>query len=288
MIAQLLTRFAAEDGPAIHVAPGGVFEVAGITITNSIFYGWITISLTILFFLWLRRRVTVKPAGGIVQVVEAGIEFITNQVVSAFDDPKIGRKYVPYFVTLFFFILFNTWLGLLPIVGEGFTSGGDTPLFRPFTGDWNGTLAMAVVTMLFVYGMSIKEAGGPLKFLRHFFVGSPLNPLYFTVGLLEMFSDLTRVISLSIRLFLNVAIGEMVIAVFAYLGHFAAPVTALPFTLIELGVGALQSYIFVVLGIMYLAIAVNHSEQHDADHADTEDLTTVDEPETMTPMPEKA
>lgn len=289
MISQLVSTFAAEDGPAIHVAPGGVFEVAGITITNSILYGWITIAITLAFFFWLRNRVTVKPKGGVVQVIEFGIEFITKQVVSAFDDPKVGRKYVPYFVTLFFFILFNTWMGLLPVVGEGFTSGGgETPLFRPFTGDWNGTLAMAVVTMLFVYGMSIKEAGGPLKFLRHFFVGSPLNPLYFTVGLLEMFSDLTRVISLSIRLFLNVAIGEMVIAVFAYLGHFAAPITALPFTLIELGVGALQSYIFVVLGIMYLAIAVNHSQQHDAEHADTEDLTSVDEPETMKLSPEKA
>ncbi len=288
MFTTLVSRFAAESGPAIHVAPGGVFEIGGFTITNSILYGWITITLTLLFFLWLKRRVAVKPRGGIVQVIEFGIEFITKQVESAFDDPKIGRKYVPYFVTLFFFILFNTWMGLLPIVGEGFTSGSDTPLFRPFTGDWNGTLAMAVVTMVFVYAMSIKEAGGPLKFLRHFFVGSPLNPLYFTVGLLEMFSDLTRVVSLSIRLFLNVAIGEMVIAVFAYLGSFAAPLTALPFTLIELGVGALQSYIFVVLGIMYLAIAVNHSQQHDADHADSADLTSDSEPETMKLTPEKA
>lgn len=287
MLSSLLTRFA-EDGPAVHVAPGTVFEIGGFAITNSIFYGWITITLVILFFVWLRRRVTVKPTRGIVQFFELGIDFITNQVVGAFDDPKKGRKYAPYFVTLFFFILLNTWLGLLPVVGEGFTAHGDTPIFRPFTGDWNGTFAMALVTMLFVYTMSIKEAGGPLKFLRHFFVGSPLNPLYFFVGMLEILSDLTRVVSLSIRLFLNVAIGEMVIAVFAYMGGLAAPLTALPFTLIELGVGAIQSYIFVVLGIMYLAIAVNHSQQHDADHADAEDITDVNEPDTIKLTPERA
>lgn len=261
--------FAADNGPTLHVAPGQVWEIGGWSITNSILYGWICALLIAALMIWVARRVSVRPKGGIVQYIEAGVEFIQNLVVTAFDDPKVGRKYAPYFVTLFFFILFNNWLGLLPVVGEGFRSG-DTPLFRPFTGDWNGTLAMATITMIFVYVASVKESGGILKYLRHFFVGNPLHPFYFFIGLLEMVSDLTRVVSLSIRLFLNVAIGEMVIAVFAYLGQVAAPLSALPFTLIELGVGALQSYIFVLLGVMYLAIAVNHSQQHDAEGHDEE------------------
>jgi F-type H+-transporting ATPase subunit a len=264
--------FAADNGPTLHVAPGQVWEIGGWSITNSILYGWICALLIAVLMIWVARRVSVRPKGGIVQYMEAGVEFIQNLVVTAFDDPKVGRKYAPYFVTLFFFILFNNWLGLLPIVGEGFRSG-ETPLFRPFTGDWNGTLAMAAITMAFVYVASVKESGGILKYLRHFFVGNPLHPFYFFIGLLEMVSDLTRVVSLSIRLFLNVAIGEMVIAVFAYLGQVAAPLSALPFTLIELGVGALQSYIFVLLGVMYLAIAVNHSQQHDAEGHDEEELT---------------
>lgn len=88
------------------------------------------------------------------------------------------------------------------------------------------------------------ESGGFGKYLRHFFVGNPFNPLYFIIGLPEMLTDLTRVLSLSLRLFLNITIGEIVIAVFSYLGHVIAPVTALPFTLVELFVGALQAYIF--------------------------------------------
>jgi F-type H+-transporting ATPase subunit a len=277
MIAMLASRFA-DSGPAVHVAPGGVFHLGGIVITNSIFYGWIVSLIVTVLLVWTAHRVSVKPKGGFVQFVEIGVDFIRNLVMGAFDDKKVARKYVPYFVTLFFFILFNTWFGLLPIVGEGFTRGS-TPLFRPFTGDLNSTFAMAAVTMGMVYVASVRESGGFVKYLRHFFVGSPKNPLYLVIGMLEMFTDLTRVISLSLRLFLNVTIGEMVIAVFSYLGHIAAPLTALPFTLIEFGIGALQSYIFVILSVMYLAIAVNHSQQHEREHA--EHLTEDEQPETI-------
>jgi len=275
MIAGLLTRLA-DSGPVVHVAPLGVFQVGGFNITNSILYGWICALFIIVLLTWVARRVTLKPKGGLVQFIEVGVDFITNLVENAFEDKEVGRKYVPFFVTLFFFILFNNWLGLLPIVGEGFRSGGN-PLLRPFTGDLNGTFAMGVVTMLVVYGASIRESGGVRKYLRHFFVGNPLNPLYFVIGLLEMFTDLTRVLSLSLRLFLNITIGEIVIAVFAYLGHIAAPLSALPFTLLELFIAALQAYIFTILATMYLAIAVNHASEH----ASHEDLTEDGVPETI-------
>jgi F-type H+-transporting ATPase subunit a len=269
-----LIQFAADNGPNVHVAPAGVFHVGGFDITNSILYGWICALVITALFIWVARRVTVKPKGGFIQIVEVGVEFITNLVENSFDNKKIGRKYVPFFVTIFFFILFNNWLGLLPFVGEGFRTG-ESPLLRPFTGDLNGTFAMGAVTMIFVYVASIREAGGPLKYLRHFFLGNPLNPLYFVIGVLEMFTDLTRVLSLSLRLFLNITIGEIVITVFAYLGHVLAPLTALPFTLLEILVGALQAYIFTILSTMFLAIAVNHATEH----AESEDLTEDGVPE---------
>ena len=271
-----LVRQMADSGPTVHVSPAGVWHIGGLTITNSILYGWICTAIIIALLLWVARKVTVKPRGGIVQFFEVGVDFITNLVENSFDDKEVGRKYVPYFVTLFFFILLNNWLGLLPIVGEGFRSG-EHPLLRPFTGDLNGTLALGVVTMLVVYAASIREAGGPIKYLRHFFIGNPLNPLYFVIGLLEMFTDLTRVLSLSLRLFLNITIGEIVIAVFAYLGHVVAPITALPFTLLEFLVAALQAYIFTILSTMYLAIAVNHATSHEESH----DLTDDGVPETI-------
>ncbi len=178
---------------------------------------------------------------------------------------------------------------MLPGVGEAFRVG-ETPLFRAFTADLNGTMAAGIVTMIFVYTASIRETGGILKYLRHFFVGSPLNPFYFVIGLLEILTDLTRVLSLSLRLFLNVTIGEIVIAVFSYLGNVIAPVTALPFTMLEMFVGALQAYIFTVLSLMYLSIAVNHANDHAEDHVENtnELLTHKRETETMRLRPGEA
>lgn len=276
-MAPLLMRFA-DSGPAVHVAPAGALHLWGWTITNSILYGWAATLLLTILLVWAAKRATLRPKRGPLQFVEIGVEFIGNLVMNAFDDKKVARKYAPVFITIFFFIILNNWLGLLPFVGEGFQRG-DNPLLRPFTGDLNGTFAIGLFTMVFVYAASIKESGGVIKYLRHFFIGSPKNPLFFIIGVLEMLTDLTRVVSLSLRLFLNVSIGEILIAVFAYLGHVAAPLTALPFTLLEIFVGALQAYIFVVLSTMYLAIAVNHT-QHDAEH-DAERLTEDDQPETI-------
>lgn len=272
----LMTVFAADSGPVVHVAPHEVWQLGGLSITNSILYGWICAAVICVLLVWVARRVSIRPRGGIIQFIEIGVEFIRSLVENAFDDKKTGRKYVPFFVTIFFFILLNNWLGLLPFVGGGFQVG-ENPLLRPFTGDLNGTLAIGAVTMLTVYAASIHEAGGPIKYLRHFFIGNPLNPLYFVIGVLEMFTDLTRVLSLSLRLFLNITIGEIVIGVFAYLGQIAAPLTALPFTLLEILVAALQAYIFTILATMYLAIAVNHA----SDHAESPGLTDDGVPETI-------
>jgi F-type H+-transporting ATPase subunit a len=282
MFASLVSRFA-DSGPSVHVAPAPVTHIAGIAVTNSMLYGLLTTIIICVVLIGVARRITVKPKAGFSQFVEAGAEFIVNLVEGAFDDKARGRKYVPFFVTLFFFILMSNWLGLLPGVGEAFHVG-DTPLLRPFTADLNGTLAVGIFTMIFVYISSIRESGGVLKYLRHFFVGSPLNPLYLVIGLLEMLTDLFRVLSLSLRLFLNVTIGEIVIAVFSYLGHFAAPLTSLPFTLVELFVGALQAYIFTVLSLMYLAIVANHASEHAAEH-DDENLTHDPVPDTIALTP---
>jgi F-type H+-transporting ATPase subunit a len=261
----------ASSGPTVFITPLHVFTVHGISISNSMLYGWVSAVIIFCVLAFVAHRMTIRPKGGLTQVVEAGTEFITNLVVSAFEDRERGKKYVPYFVTLFFFLLFNNWFGLIPGVGDSITAHGN-PLLRPFTGDFNATLAVGFTTMLVVYISSIREAG--LKeYFKHFFAGNPLNPIYLLVGILEMFTDLTRVFSLSIRLFLNVTIGEIVIAVFSYLGHIAAPLTSAPFMAIELFVGALQAYIFVILSVMYLAIAVNHAtETH---------LTEDNVPETM-------
>lgn len=270
-----LFSFMASSGPVVHISPQVLFTVAGWPITNSILYGWISAVIICILFIWVARLATVHPKGGFVQIVELGVSFIVNFVEGAFDNKKSAQKYTAFFVTTFFFILFNNWFGLLPIAGDSFQVH-NMPLLRTFTADLNATFAMAALMMILVYVSSVREFGGFGHYMRHFFIGNPKNPFYFFVGCLEMLTDLTRVISLSLRLFLNVTIGEIVIAVFSYLGHILAPVTALPFTLLELFICALQAYIFTVLGTMYLAVAAN-SANHQPDH----DLTSDGVPETM-------
>lgn len=267
--------FFASSVPEVHIAPGTVFSIGGVNITNSMLYGWISLAIMIVLFIWVARRVTVKPKSGIIQYIEVVAEYISGTVEGAFEQKDKAQKYVLYFVTLFFFILINNLLGLVPLVGDPVTSHG-SPLFRPFTADFNSTLAMAVLTMGLVYVSSIRELG-IRDYVKHFFVGSVKNPLYLFIGLIEIITDLTRVVSLSLRLFLNVAIGEIIIVVFAWLGHIIAPVTAAPFFFLDLFDDLLQAFIFVLLGAMYLAIAVNHA----SDHHEEDILTEGSIPETI-------
>ncbi|MGH7234438.1 MAG: F0F1 ATP synthase subunit A [Candidatus Saccharimonadales bacterium] len=255
-----LSHTFASSGPAVHIAPAGLFHIWHLTITNSILYGWIGTAIMVALFIWVAHTITVKPKGGIIQFIEVIAEFIGGTVETAFDEKDRAQKYVLYFVPLFFFILFNKQLGLIPGIGESLTYKG-TALLRPLTADFNATLAMAVITMALVYTSSIREVG--IKdYFNHFFVGSLKNPFYVFLGLIEMITDLTRVISLSLRLFLNISIVEIIVVVFAWLGHLIAPISAAPFYLLDLFDDVLQAFIFVLLGTMYLAIAVNHGSAH--------------------------
>lgn len=266
-----LSSFAATEGgeshgPHIAIAPEELFHIGGVTITNSMFYGWICASLIIYLFYRLSKGVSFKGSHGAARLLDVGTDFIINNVLkNSLNSREKAVKYAPLFVTTFFFIVINNWLGLLPGVGPAFEYNG-TPLFRPFTADFNGTLAMALVMMIIVQTLAIKESG-LLKHLGHYFQGSLKNPMTIPLGLMEIFSEFTRLLSLALRLFLNVVIGEILIAVFSYLGGVAAPVAALPFTLLEIFVGLLQAYIFVMLCASYLGVAIAHAQHHD-DHAE--------------------
>lgn len=254
-------RFFSETGPVIHISPGEVFKSGDFVITNSMIYGWGCAAVICLGLLIISRMVRIKPRGGIIQFVEAGVEMIMGVIANALGSRAKAVKYAPYFATIFFFVLLNNWLGLIPGVGEAITVG-ETPLLRPFTADLNGTLAVAVVTMILVQTFAIKESG-MMKHIRHYFSGSLKNPTTYLFGGLEVFTEFTRVISLALRLFLNVVIGEVIISVFGFLGKAAAPLTSLPFVLLELFVAALQAYIFVMLSVTYLAVAIHHDDQHE-------------------------
>src|SRR6185436_3479802 len=100
------------------------------------------------------------------------------------------------------------------------------------------------------------------------------NPLTYLAGVYEVLNEVIRIGSLALRLFLNIAIGEIIISVFSYLGKFAAPLTALPFLCLEIGVCILQAYIFVMLSITYLSLAVKHGEENEVEDQKTSPVGT--------------
>lgn len=246
------------SGPTIHIAPGEVTTISGVSVSNSMIYGWIVGILLIIIFTITAKRMSIHPKRGFIQFVEAGVDFIMGLVANSLGSREKAVKYAPYFATIFFFVLFNNWFGLLPGVGEALKVG-ETPVFRPFTADLNGTLAAAVVTMVLVQTFAVRESGLK-KHARHYFAGSLKNPATYLFGIFEVFTEFTRVISLALRLFLNVVIGEIIISVFAYLGKVGAPITSLPFVMLEMAVAGLQAYIFVMLSVTYLAVAIHHDD----------------------------
>lgn len=258
-----LFRVAEAHGPHIAIAPEQVFTLGPLRITNSHLYGWICAVIIGLLLIWVARRISVKSRGGIVQFVEIGADFIIGLLESNLGNRKKAVRYAPLFASIFFFVLLNNWLGLLPGVGPAIEING-APAFRPFTADLNGTIALAFTALIVVQYCAIKDQGG-LNHLRHYFGGNFKNPINIFVGVLEMFGELTRVISLSLRLFLNILIGEILISIFTYLGKYGSPITTLPFIGMELFVGLVQAYIFTMLCVTYLSIATSHGEHHD-DH----------------------
>jgi len=261
-----LLRTVAESAPTVHITPGEVFHIGSFSITNSMLYAWVSSFVILVLSITVAKMIHIKPRKGVIQLYELGTDFITNLIASSMGDRQKAIKYAPYFVSIFFFITLSNWLGLLPGVGEAITLNGH-PAFRPFTADLNGTLSVACVSMFYIQRFAIKESG-LIPHLKHYFNGSFKNPMTWFLGAFEILGEFTRIFSLALRLFLNVAIGEIIIAVFAFLGAAAAPLTSLPFVILEMLVGALQAYIFVMLSVMYLAVAVKHHEQHEAeDHA---------------------
>ncbi len=130
------------------------------------------------------------------------------------------------------------------------------PLFRGPTADLNTTLALALVAFgaIQFFGLSIVGAGYLKKFV------DLRSPIFFFVGILEIVSDISKILSFAFRLFGNIFAGEVLLAVMAFLLPFLLPV---PFYAMELFVGVIQGLVFAMLTSVFINIAVSHAhEEH--------------------------
>ncbi len=282
------TIFASTEGIHISLSPEPLFDVGFFTFTNAMLYGLIT---AVVMF-WVLKKVadntSVLPSKkAFVSIFESIVEYVIGVLQGALGSRKKAIKFAPIFAVFFLFIIFSNIAGLLPFVSPAFMLG-ESNLFRPLTADLNGTIAMSIIAIIIVQVLSIREQGVK-GHLKHYFSDKPFNPINFFIGVLEVFGEITRIISLSLRLFLNTAVGEILIEVFTsmILVYGRTPIVVIPILLFEVLVAYIQAYVFTILTANYLGIAISHADHHDeADHESSE--STADEPVASPEIPATA
>ena len=238
----------------ISIAAEPVFHFLGIPITNSIATSWVITALTLVFFTLATRKLLMKGKLTRVQMfVEFLIEGLYGIVESIAGSTK-ARLFFPLVMTFFIFIVPSNWSGLLPGAGSvgfnGMLHGKEVfiPILRGPTADINTTLALGLIAMIMVQVYGFKFQG--LHYLKKFFDFS--NPINAFVGILELVSDLSKVISFTFRLFGNIFAGEVLISVMTFLVPVVAP---MPFYALELFVGVIQGLVFLMLSTVFMNMA---------------------------------
>jgi len=194
----------------------------------------------------------------------------------------IGRKLVQktfwFFATLFIFILFVNWFGLIPGVGTiGWGYGDpttgffhvDRPLLRGGNADLNMTTAMAAVffVLWIIWAIQANGIGG---FLLHLFgpkgettgfLKVIMVVIFFLVGWLEVISILFRPVSLSFRLFGNIYAGESTLEVMSRMAPALSWLLPIPFYFLEILVGIVQALVFMLLTAVFTLLIVEHESE---------------------------
>jgi F-type H+-transporting ATPase subunit a len=193
----------------------------------------------------LRGKLSVESPNKRQQTFEVGVETIRgllNDLVGV-----SGMKHFPVVATFGLLILLSNLTGMLP------------DMVAP-TANFNVTLALAVTSFLYYNYVGIRE-NGLLGYIKHF--GGPVPSIAIMAILfpIELISNFARILSLSMRLFGNIYGEEQVSGVISSLMQWVVPVLLMPLALLTF---VLQSFIFIVLSMVYLGEVSGHSEDHGA------------------------
>ncbi|PYI94052.1 MAG: ATP synthase F0 subunit A [Verrucomicrobia bacterium] len=260
--------------------PEVLFEVGRFAVTNSMLVTWIVAIGIIVFAQAATRNIKAIPTGKqnfLEWLVESLYNFLQN-IIGA----DLVRKTFWFFATLFIFILFVNWFGLLPGVGtigwgHRLADGGfhlDRPLLRGGNADLNMTSAMAIMffALWLFWAVQAQGFGGVLV---HIFgpkgeskglMKIAMIGIFFVVGILEVVSILFRPISLSFRLYGNVYAGETILASMSTMVPSLAWLIPIPFYFMELLVGLVQAMVFMLLTAVFTLLIAQHDPGHEAHH----------------------
>ena len=247
--------FGAFVPPKVSIGAETLFHLGPLPITNSMILEAVGyLLLLILMFsvvVMIKRKSRSRLYYGVIWVFETLLDTITEVTGSR----ARAKRMAPLAITLFFLILINNWLGFLPILNGAITYHG-TPLFRGMASDMNDTFAMAIITMVTAQVWAIQKLGIFGNLSRYFPNPFRHGAMHSFEGFLELVAEFSRGLALSLRLFGNVFGGEVLLAVIAYLSHWAAPLSLPLFMVFELMIDSIQAYIFFMLTVVYISIGV--------------------------------
>lgn len=177
----------------------------------------------------------------LINIMDATVDGLRGMIVETVG--KHGEKYFPFIATLFLFIFFSNFLGLLPFSAAP-------------TANVNTTFGLGIAAFIYYNLMGIKEHG-VIGYLKHFLMG--LGPAGILVALLEIVSQVVRPVSLGIRLFVNMHVDHTVVLSFQNLFAWLLPVPLLLFGVV---VCTIQAFVFAILTAVYVQMATEHEAEH--------------------------
>jgi F-type H+-transporting ATPase subunit a len=256
-----------------------LFSVGPLHVTNSMLVTWVVALVLIIFAQAATRHVRAVPTGA-----QNFWEWLVESLYTFLEDiigSELVRKTFWFFASVFIFILFANWMGLIPGIGSigwGERVGNEFhithPLLRGANADLNMTLAMAVVFFACWIVWAL-QANGPIGLLKHLFApkGDATGPLklllivvFLAVGLLEILSILFRPISLSFRLYGNIFAGENMLESMSRLVPGLGWLLPVPFYFMELLVGVVQALVFMLLTAVFTMLITQHDDEHETAH----------------------
>lgn len=233
----------------ISIVAEEIAKLGPVTVTNSLLTSWLVVGGLCLLGYKAGKNFKLRPS--LKQLlIEVPLEALYSLTKNVAGSTK-AIIFFPFIATFFLFILLSNWSGLIP--GVGTIKFGHVPLLRAPSADLNMTLALALFSVGLIQYFGFKSLGS--GYLTKFF--NFKNPIFTFVGILELISELAKVISFAFRLFGNIFAGEVLLAVTAFLIPVVVPI---PFYGLEVFVGFIQALVFSMLTLVFLNMATVRAE----------------------------
>ncbi|MBI1863145.1 F0F1 ATP synthase subunit A [Candidatus Microgenomates bacterium] len=244
-VADTAAKAETHAGPHVSIKAEPVFSVAGFPIANSMLLSFFVFAFFIAIVAKYNTDAKKPKKSGLFYFVTFALRGIYGLFESALGDKTM--YFFPLIGAFFFYILLNNWAGLLPGVGSVLIH--HVPLLRANTADLNTTIALALVSVFMVQFYGVKHLGGSYfkKFINF------ANPISFFVGILEIVSEFSRILSFAFRLFGNIFAGEVLLAVVSFL---IPAFVSFPFLMLETFVGLIQAVVFSMLSAILFRLAI--------------------------------